>query len=165
MIVYHGGLIEIRRPDVDHSKQFLDFGKGFYVTTYSEQTKEWAIRKSVRFKSYKPTVNVYELNEDFSGRNVLTFRDPEDEVAWLKFVCDCRNGKEEYLMYDLIVGAVANDDVFKTVDFYRRGIWSQRRALRELRYYKKNNQIAFIKQQALDELLKFQTSYVIGLER
>ncbi len=33
--------------------------------------------------------------------------------------------------YDIIIGAVANDDVFKTVDMYFRGIWSKKKALDE----------------------------------
>lgn len=38
-------------------------------------------------------------------------------------------------------GAVANDDVFKTVDMYFREIWSEKKALDELRYYKMNAHI------------------------
>ncbi len=37
MIVYHGSTLEIKNPDVKHSKSSLDFGKGFYVTSFSEQ--------------------------------------------------------------------------------------------------------------------------------
>ena len=37
MIVYHGTTMELKEPDVAFSKNFLDFGKGFYVTTYQEQ--------------------------------------------------------------------------------------------------------------------------------
>ena len=80
MIVYHGGVAEVRTPDVNHSKRFLDFGKGFYVTSYPEQAEKWALRKSLRFKVGRPNVSVYELNDDLSGRNVLEFRDPEDEL-------------------------------------------------------------------------------------
>jgi len=29
MIVYHGSTIEIRKPDLKHSRNNLDFGKGF----------------------------------------------------------------------------------------------------------------------------------------
>jgi hypothetical protein len=33
MIVYHGTVEVIKKPDVFHSFRPLDFGKGFYVTT------------------------------------------------------------------------------------------------------------------------------------
>lgn len=32
MIVYHGSTDIIKKTDVIHSKKYLDFGKGFYVT-------------------------------------------------------------------------------------------------------------------------------------
>ena len=32
MIVYHGATDIIKKPDVFHSKRYLDFGKGFYIT-------------------------------------------------------------------------------------------------------------------------------------
>ncbi|MGN0164252.1 MAG: DUF3990 domain-containing protein [Candidatus Ornithomonoglobus sp.] len=48
----------------------------------------------------------------------------------------CRYKIQKYR--DVIVGAVADDDVFKTVDMYARGIWDKERVLKELRYYKTN---------------------------
>lgn len=43
MIVYHGTTDIIEKPDVDHSKNYLDFGKGFYLTTYEDQAKKWVM--------------------------------------------------------------------------------------------------------------------------
>ena len=34
MIVYHGSTEIIKNPDVVHSKKYLDFGRGFYITTF-----------------------------------------------------------------------------------------------------------------------------------
>lgn len=34
MIVYHGTTMKLRKPDVKFSKDYLDFGRGFSVTTY-----------------------------------------------------------------------------------------------------------------------------------
>lgn len=33
MEVYHASMVRVERPDVYHSRKFLDFGQGFYVTT------------------------------------------------------------------------------------------------------------------------------------
>ncbi len=159
MIVYHGGILEIRKPDVEHSKKYLDFGKGFYVTSFPNQAERWAIRKSERSGVASPVVSVYELKEDYKGFRTLVFRDQEDDEAWLDFVCSCREGREDFKKYDIIIGNVANDDVFKSVDMYRRGVWDIRRTLRELRYFKRSDQIAFISQASLDELLEFRYSY------
>ncbi len=61
--------------------------------------------------------------------------------------------------YDIIIGNVADDDVFKTVDMYFRGLWSKDKALEELRYYKMNDQICFANQEALNNVLLFKESY------
>ena len=107
MIVYHGSTEIIKNPDVVHSKKYLDFGRGFYITTFENQAKKWA-------------------------------------------------------EYDIIIGNVADDDVFKTVDMYFRGLWNKEKVLNELRYYKMNNQICIVKQEALDCLLTFQKAYEVN---
>ena len=56
---------------------------------------------------------------------------------------------------------VADDDVFKTVDMYFRGLWDKDRVLDELRYYKMNDQICIVNQHTLDQILAFQTSYEV----
>ena len=50
MIVYHGSTEIIKNPDVVHSKKYLDFGRGFYITTFENQAKKWAVRKGMRQK-------------------------------------------------------------------------------------------------------------------
>lgn len=37
MIVYHASPFIIEKPDVNHSRENLDFGKGFYLTTLHDQ--------------------------------------------------------------------------------------------------------------------------------
>ena len=60
-----------------------------------------------------------------------------------------------------IIGNVADDDVFKTVDMYFRGLWDKKRVLEELRYYKMNDQICIVNQKVLEEVLTFQKSYEV----
>lgn len=158
MIVYHGTTAEIENPDVNHSKRYLDFGKGFYLTSFEEQAKKWAMRKGLR-QEKKAVVNIYELREDLTNYRVLTF-DKENE-QWLDFVCACRKGEELNQSYDIIIGSVADDDVFKTVDMYFRGLWDKKKVLSELRYYKMNDQICIVNQKTLDEVLKFKKSYEV----
>ena len=61
--------------------------------------------------------------------------------------------------YDIIIGSVADDDVFKTVDMYFRGLWDKEKVLHELRYYKMNDQICIVNQKTLEEVLKFKESH------
>ena len=80
---------------------------------------------------------------------------------WLDFVCACRKGETLNKDYDIIIGNVADDDVFKTVDLYFRGLWDKNKVLEELRYYKLNDQICIVNQGALDQLLTFKDSYEV----
>ena len=89
----------------------------------------------------------------------MTFEDENEK--WLDFVCACRRGEKIYEDYDIIIGNVANDDVFKTVDMYFRGIWDKDRTIKELSYYKMNDQICIVNQEILDEVLVFQESYEV----
>ena len=59
------------------------------------------------------------------------------------------------------IGNVADDDVFKTVDMYFRGLWDKEKVLGELRYYKMNNQICIVNQKAISELVTFKSSYEV----
>ena len=44
MIVYHGTVEVIKKPDVFHSFRPLDFGKGFYLTTLYGQAERYGER-------------------------------------------------------------------------------------------------------------------------
>ena len=46
MILYHGSYLEVTKPDLEHSRLNVDFGKGFYTTPILEQAENWC--KKVR---------------------------------------------------------------------------------------------------------------------
>lgn len=73
MIVYHGSIITVDKPDVHHSYRPLDFGKGFYVTSVCEQAERWAKRKAALLGSDKAIINIYEMKEKVEGLAVKTF--------------------------------------------------------------------------------------------
>ena len=152
MIVCHGSSEVVRQPDTLHSYRALDFGKGFYVTTVREQAERWARRKADLFGG-TPVVSRYRMRDDLSQFRVRRF--PDDLMEWIEFVCDCRDGKPTYQQYDIIIGKVANDKVFRVVDMYHSGIWDKERALHEIRAYPNYDQIAFITQSAIDALLQY----------
>ena len=60
MFVYHGSYAVITGPHFGHSRNNLNFGKGFYVTSFQEQANKWATRKG-RITGKTPVVNVYKL--------------------------------------------------------------------------------------------------------
>lgn len=158
MILYHGTTEVIKHPDITFSKDYLDFGKGFYLTSFQKQAEKWAMRKALR-KRRTAVINVYELRDHLERYKVLRFEKENDK--WLDFVCACRRGEKVYEKYDIIIGAVANDDVFKTVDLYFRGVWDKQKTLSELRYYKMNDQVCITSQTVLKNELIYQRSYQV----
>lgn len=165
MIVYHGSTEVVEKPDVSHAKRFLDFGRAFYVTSFKVQAEHWARRKCLRrveVPDCTPIVNEFDFTEDFAGLKVLRF-DEVDE-AWFDFVCDCRNGKDVVCDYDIVIGRVANDDVFKTIQKFLQGDLTKREALEELRYAKPNDQVAFRTNKAVSRCLRFVRAVSISRE-
>ncbi len=162
MIVYHGSNMIVDHPDVTHSYRDLDFGRGFYVTTVKAQAEKWARRKAGFSKECdRAILNIYDMKDDPKG---FAFKDFGDDLdTWIDFVCQCRDGDEGYRAFDIIMGKVANDKVFRVVDMYHSGIWEKSRALKEIRVYPSYDQIAFITQAAVDGLLTFRSSQEVSL--
>ena len=64
---------------------------------------------------------------------------------------NCRSGKDS-TDYDLVVGGVANDKVFNTVELFFDGLIDKTEAINRLRYEKPNLQISFRTEKALSLL-------------
>ena len=153
MEVYHASSVIVDSPDVVHSRAFLDFGKGFYMTTIREQAEKYALRFLRRNK--EAWLNIYELDEAYLAYRVKTFTEYNEE--WLDFVAQCRTGRDVE-NYDIIMGGIANDKVFRTVDLYFAGDISKEECLRRLIFEEPNNQICIRSQQVLNECLTFKSS-------
>ena len=160
MKVFHGSSVAVQTPDVMHSAACLDFGQGFYLTTVQQQAERWAKRKARLNGLVNGVVSVFELKISATLRT-LDFAD--DLESWIDFVCACRDGGDTFKAFDMIMGKVADDKVFRVVDLYKRGIWDKARAIQEMRVYPSYDQIALISQQAIDEQLTFLESYGVSL--
>ncbi|MDO4291251.1 MAG: DUF3990 domain-containing protein [Eggerthellaceae bacterium] len=152
MRVYHSSTCEVSRPDTHHSRDYLDFGRGFYVTTLKDQATSYAKRFTRRGR--KAFLNTYLLDELLLANFRVRRFDAYDE-EWLDFVMTCRKG-EDTSDWDVVVGGIANDRVFTTVDLYFSGEMSKRDALGRLAYEKPNDQLCIRTQEALDALLAFE---------
>lgn len=60
-----------------------------------------------------------------------------DSEEWLDFILNCRSGKDS-TDYDFVVGGVANDKVFNTVELFFDGLIDKTEAINRLRYEKPN---------------------------
>ena len=152
MILYHGSNLTVNEPKLISQNRFLDFGNGFYTTTNYEQAENFAKKVAFR-RGGAAVVNVYELCEnDFGNLKIKRFDFPNEE--WLDFVSDHRNGTYCGNEYDLIIGAVANDDVYRTLQVYATGLLTKEQALEALKVKKLYNQYVFASNEAI-KLLKF----------
>ncbi len=158
MKLYHGSSFKVTHPDISFSRINLDFGIGFYATSYVEQARNWALRKSGLAGTHA-FINEYDLSEDLSKFRVLKFEETNEE--WVQFVCNCRRGGNEFRNYDLIIGGVANDKVFYAVDMFYQGLWDINITLNALRFFDINDQWCFVTQNAIDELLSYCGSWEV----
>ena len=153
MILYHGSNMKVELPRLVEQNRFLDFGYGFYTTTNKAQAENFAKKVVVR-RGGTPTVNIYEIDESLIGEhiNVKRFEAPNEQ--WLDFVSAHRNGSYDGVQYDIIIGAVANDDVYRTLQVYSTGLLTKEQALEALKIKKLFDQYVFATDKAIS-LLKF----------
>jgi hypothetical protein len=152
MILYHGSNMVVAEPKLITQNHFLDFGKGFYTTENKAQAISFANKVYRRRKEGVPTVSVYEFDETaaFAACSLLRFDSPNEE--WLDFVSANRNGTYRGAAYELIYGAVANDDIFATFTLYAGGELTKEETINRLKVKSLYNQLVFGSKRALFHL-------------
>lgn len=157
MMLYHGSTIEIVQPNIAFSRERLDFGKGFYSTPLKSQAMNWANRFKRVGKS--AVLNCYEFDEKlFEYYRTLIFSSYNEE--WLDFILANRRG-EAVENYDIIVGGIANDRVFNTIELLMENLIGKQEALGRLIYEENNLQICFRNQEMMDNYLIFKGSELL----
>lgn len=149
MKLYHSSDVSVVKPDIIHSRDYLDFGKGFYLTPIHEQAVRYAQRFTRRQR--EAWLNVYEFEFEKSEWKLLKFGSYNGE--WLNFVAKCRAGMDDS-DYDLVIGGIANDKVIQTLDRYFNGELSETETLGLLKYERPNLQYCIRSQRMLDKCLK-----------
>ena len=162
--LYHGGEMPVKEPQVVSPKAVrpLDFGSGFYTTTSQDQARKW-IGIRLRQHAYETgivshfTVDRNALVE--SGLKMLVFNGPEE--AWFDFVMDNRHTAGFSHDYDIVMGPVANDNVYETLTLFEDGIITKAEAVVRLKTYKLVDQVLFHTEAAL-KFLRFVDSGVVA---
>jgi len=149
MKIYHGGYVAIEKPEIRIGVYNKDFGQGFYCTEYQKQAERWARRYET------PLVSVYDYKVN-NNLNTLVFVEMTDE--WLDFIADCRSGKPH--VYDIVIGAMANDQVWNYVADFISGILTREQFWVLAKFKHPTQQIAFCNENAL-ECIKYVTSYEV----
>lgn len=154
MELYHASNMIVRNPVIINRFSTLDFGTGFYTTTNREQAESFALKVFQRRGHKKsPVVNVYKFDETSASRDleILAFDSPNEE--WLNFVVQNRkSGRSELVTADIIMGPVANDDVFETVTLYEAGQLNAQEAVAHFKVKQLYDQVLFCNMKALSYL-------------
>lgn len=153
LITYHGSYLKVDKPDIYHSRESVDFGKGFYITSVKEQAEKWAAR--FKRNNGKGIVSIYEFDLDAvekKGYKIIKFEGYTEE--WLDFITSCRRLINQDKA-DVVIGGVANDKVFNTIELYFDGLIEKSEAIKRLKYEKPNLQICIRNQKVIDEYLSF----------
>jgi len=164
MTLYHGSNTVVEKPDLSFSRLRTDFGRGFYLTPVKTQAESWA-RRFLR-EGGAAILSSYEFPfepgvEPTHGLRVREFGDHDEE--WLNFISDCRSGKNVGAEWDLVIGGVANDKVFDTLQLYFDKLIDAAEAIGRLRYNRPNLQYCFKTQSVIDGRLRFTGSEEVRL--
>ena len=160
MISYHGSNVTVDHPKLVRQNRYLDFDYGFYTTTNREQAVNFAQKVTERRKNGLATLNMYSVDEAvaFKECSLLCFNSPDQ--AWLEYVSANRQGTYNGKHYDMIYGAVANDNVYRTITLYMTGILDKKQALEALKIKKLFNQLVFATEMSL-RYLHFEGSELV----
>ena len=153
MKVYHGGFLAVPEPRILSPSHSMDFGSGFYTTTDFDQAKKWSLVKKDRFHYEKAVVSVFEMdNMIFKTTELKTKVFHHANEEWLDFVVSNRQDIHFSYDYDVVMGAVANDNVYASLNLYEDGFLSKKELLAELMTWKYVDQICFHTEKSLKYL-------------
>lgn len=148
MTLYHGSYLAIPNPDLQHSREAVDFGKGFYLTPIESQARKWCEKHSRRWSTM--VVSRYELDDAMlANLKVLEFKSYSEE--WLDFIVSCRT-EHDHTDWDIVIGGVANDRVFDTLELFFDGLATKAQTIDKLRFEEPNLQYCFRTPRAMESL-------------
>ena len=146
--LYHGSYMSIPSPLTGVGRRELDFGPGFYVTPIREQAIRWSEKRKRR--DGMAVVSRYEFDEAaVDGLKILRFDSYSEE--WLDFIVACRR-LQDASDWDIVVGGVANDKVFDTLEAFFDGFATKEQTIGKLRIATPNLQICLRSEMALHAL-------------
>lgn len=157
ILVYHGGVVEIKSPELNKNKYNTDFGNGFYCTKFKNQAIKWAKTKARRGRlSKNAIVNSYSFTSN-NELKILKFETMTEE--WLDFIVACRTGKDHE--YDIVEGPMADDTIFTYVSDFVKGEISRKAFWALVEFKHPTHQISFHTKKSL-KYLNFEGSEVIN---
>jgi len=161
MILYHGSNMVVARPKLLEPTRLLDFGAGFYTTTNRTQAVSFCNKVCLRMRSTKGFVSVYDFDLPLARKSLSVLEFNVADEAWLDFVSANRLGKPLKKRWDIVIGPVANDTIYRTFVAYETGFYTKQQTIEQLKVRKLYNQVTFKTEEAL-ALLTFRKSLRTG---
>lgn len=149
MKLYHGSDQIVDEPQILQSERFLDFGSGFYTTTNLEQANRWSEKVINRRKKTTGYISIYELDLDEVKKHLHIIQFSEPNELWLNFISNCRLGKPSIAAYDMVIGPVADDNVYTTVKLFETGVLDKDETIKRLKIEKLFDQVLFHTEKSL----------------
>ena len=163
LIIYHGSISIIEKPQYGLGKPYNDYGLGFYCTESLELAKEWAVGEN-----RDGFANKYVL--DLSNLKVLDLTKTGNVLHWITVLLknrhfdldtDIAKAGKKYLIehfslpieqYDVIKGYRADDSYFAYADSFLNNTISVRRLKEALRLGKLGEQIVLVSKKAFTQI-------------
>lgn len=139
MILYHGSNVKIEVPNLEKSKPYKDFGRGFYLSADKNQALRMAEQKTLQLLIGEPIVSDFEFDETLLQSNELKVKIFEDySVEWANFILQNRDVHNQHPIheYDIVYGPIADDGVTFQLRRYQAGTISIDELVKELQYAK-----------------------------
>ena len=139
--LYHGSNTAVPQPEIRVGRYAKDFGPGFYCTELKIQAQRWASRFDTAVVSSYTFISTDTLN-------ILNFSQMTED--WLDFIVACRNHKVHD--YDVVIGAMANDQVYNYIADYLSGILTREQFWILAKFKHPTHQVAFCTERAIKNL-------------
>lgn len=106
----------------------------------------------LRNSSQTKAVSVYKIDMEkiIQKLNVLKFDSPGTE--WLDFVFANRQGIYNGKQYDIVIGPVADDAVYRVFSLYEAELLTREETLKRLKIRKLFDQVTFCTEKSLEQL-------------
>ena len=152
MKVYHASSVIVENPDTIHSREYLDFGQGFYLTEIKEQAEQMARRTSAIYGG-EAVVTEFEFNETaLKTLSVKTFEEPSEEWALFVMANRSRKNVQPTHSFDIVIGPVADDTIATLFRNFDDGIIDLQMLVNGIKYKKVSSQYLFHSAKAIKYL-------------
>lgn len=163
LIIFHGSISIIEKPQYGIGKPYNDYGLGFYCTESLDLAKEWAVDKT-----HDGYANKYSLN--INNLKILNLSKEGNVLNWIAILLknrtfnlknDIAKAGKEYLIkhfslpieeYDVVIGYRADDSYFAYADAFVNNAISVRSLKEALKLGNLGEQVVLISKKAFSQL-------------